>query len=123
MMLKSLAMILSHESSQVIEFFESSTFQPPQMQIQQFIPWGDDMEEFVFASHTSIISTQLLYEKLAEAGVIPEPTISKPKIKSANGDEEEGTQLTKRQKIIMAKKQIRKLVLDETFDNGLGEGE
>ena len=107
----------------MIEFFETCIFQPPQMQIQQFIPWGDDMEEFVFASHTSIISTQLLYEKLAEAGVIPEPTISKPKIKSANGDEEEGTQLTKRQKIIMAKKQIRKLVLDETFDNGLGEGE
>lgn len=36
------------------------------------------MEEFIFASHTSIISKQLLIEKLVEEGVIEE---SKPKKK------------------------------------------
>jgi len=61
MMLKSLALIVSHENSAVIDFFECNIFQPPLMQIQQFIPWGDDMEEFIFPCHTSIISRELLY--------------------------------------------------------------
>mgnify|MGYP000848373989 CR=1 FL=1 len=56
MVLKSLALILSHESDSVIEFFEANIFQPPQMQQEQFIPWNDDMEIFVFPSHTSVIS-------------------------------------------------------------------
>lgn len=37
------------------------------------------MEEFVFASHTSIISKQLLYEKLMEEGVVSEPYSAKKK--------------------------------------------
>jgi hypothetical protein len=46
------------------------------------------MEEFIFPCHTSIISRQLLYEKLAEEGVVQEATISKPKSKSSKVNEE-----------------------------------
>jgi hypothetical protein len=61
MMLQSLSMILSHSSEQIINFFEENLYQPPQMQLEQFIPWvDDDMEKFIFSSHTSVISSQLL---------------------------------------------------------------
>jgi hypothetical protein len=36
------------------------------MQIEQFIPWEDDMDEFVFPSHTSVMSRELLIEELAK---------------------------------------------------------
>ena len=39
------------------------------MEIELFIPWGEGMEEFTFASHTSLISTELLREKLSAYGV------------------------------------------------------
>lgn len=64
MMLKSLALILSHESENVINYFEAAIFQPPQMQMEQFIPWNDDLDEFVFPSHTSVISRDLLVGEL-----------------------------------------------------------
>ena len=39
------------------------------MQIEQFIPWEDDEEEeFIFPSHTSIISIDLIVEKMQEQG-------------------------------------------------------
>ena len=38
-MLKSLALVLSSENEDVIDFFASATFQPPQMAIEQFVPW------------------------------------------------------------------------------------
>ena len=53
------------------------------MQIQQFIPWGEDMDELIFASHTSIISKQLLLEKLCDEGVIED---AKPKKKSDDNE-------------------------------------
>ena len=81
------------------------------------------MEEFIFPCHTSIISRELLYQKLAEEGVVKEATIAKPKTKSAKVLDEEPETMTRRQKIIQSKRQLRKLVLDESFDNGLEEGE
>lgn len=35
------------------------------------------MEDFVFESHTSIISQELLFEKLSQKGIEPEPEILK----------------------------------------------
>ena len=60
------------------------------MCIDQFIPWGDDMEEFVFPSHTSIISKQLLYEKLMEEGVVNEPYSNRKKKASVKDDASDG---------------------------------
>ena len=39
------------------------------MQIEQFVPWDDDMEEIVFASHTSIIWQDLLLDQIEANGV------------------------------------------------------
>ena len=69
MILKSLFMTFAHPSDNVLTFFEENIFQPPQMQIEQFIPWdGEEDEEFVFASHTSLISMDLIVEKMQEQG-------------------------------------------------------
>lgn len=43
------------------------------MSIEQFVPWDGDMDGFTFASHTSVVSKELLTEKLAEIGVATEP--------------------------------------------------
>jgi hypothetical protein len=73
MMLKSLAVVLSHESESVINFFEECIFKPPQMQIEQFLPWNDDMDEFVFPSHTSVMSRKLLIDELGKQKGIEAP--------------------------------------------------
>jgi len=39
------------------------------MQIEQFIPWDDNITEFVFPSHTSIISKELLIDELKKQGI------------------------------------------------------
>lgn len=51
------------------------------MQIEQFVPWSDDLSEegLIFASHTSIISRELLLEKLEAVGI----TESRPSKKGA----------------------------------------
>lgn len=70
MVLKSFALILSHESETVIDFFETNIYQPPQMQEEQFVPgWTEDMDQFVFPSHTSVISKKFLIEEMAKQGV------------------------------------------------------
>jgi hypothetical protein len=69
MMLQSLSMLLSHSSEVIISFFDNTIYQPPQMQVEQFIPWEDDMENFIFPSHTSIISSKLLVDKMKESGI------------------------------------------------------
>jgi hypothetical protein len=48
------------------------------------------MEEFIFPSHTSIISKQLLYEKLMEEGVVSEPYSARKKKSSSKDEEEDG---------------------------------
>jgi hypothetical protein len=77
------------------------------------------MEELVFASHTSIISTQLLHEKLAEEGVIDD---AKPK-KKKQEDSELPVQTSKQKKISIDKNRLRKMTLMAEFDSGLSEGE
>ena len=60
MMLKSLALILTSENDAMIDFFDDAWFEPPQMRIDQFVPWNDDVENIVFPCHTSVISRDLL---------------------------------------------------------------
>lgn len=93
------------------------------MCIDQFIPWGDDMEEFIFPSHTSIISKQLLYEKLMDEGVVSEPYSARKRKSSGKDEDEDGVKMSKRQKTIKFKKNLRGMALQEKFDAGLAEGE
>ena len=62
LMLKSMPMLISHQSECVVDFFEKKIYKPPQMAIEQFIPWEPEMEEMVFASHTSLIWEDLLLD-------------------------------------------------------------
>ena len=39
------------------------------MAIEQFIPWEPDMNELVFASHTSLIWEDLLLDELEGVGI------------------------------------------------------
>ena len=39
------------------------------MQLEQFVPWEEGMEEFVFPSHTALISKDLLLSKLQVDGL------------------------------------------------------
>ena len=62
--LNSLTLILLNEQESVVNFFEGAFYQPPQMKIDWFVPWNENDEEFVFTSHTSLISQKLLLTKL-----------------------------------------------------------
>lgn len=88
MVLKSFALILSHESETVIDFFENNIYQPPQMQEEQFVPgWTDDMDQFVFPSHTSVISKKFLIEEMASQGIDVGGAGPKKKAKKAPKEE------------------------------------
>jgi hypothetical protein len=61
--------IISYNTPDVQGYFDDAIYQLPQMEIPYFLPWGSDMEEFVFLSHTSIIYKDLLLNKLSEHGI------------------------------------------------------
>ena len=56
MMLEVFSLILAHESPAVIDFLNIMLYVPPQMQVEQFIPWDESYEELLITSHTSVIS-------------------------------------------------------------------
>ena len=66
------------------------------MQIEQFVPWCDDLSEegLIFASHTSIISRELLLEKLELVGITESRAPKKDEAAEEVVDED---QLTRRQ--------------------------
>lgn len=94
------------------------------MQVEQFVPWSDDLGEegLIFASHTSIISRELLLEKLEEMGITETRAAKKEADPEAEEPEAEN-ELTARQKKLLKRKQLRDFTLPETFDDGLEEGE
>ena len=66
------------------------------MQIEQFVPWCDDLSEegLIFASYTSIISRELLLEKLELVGITESRAPKKDEAAEEVVDED---QLTRRQ--------------------------
>lgn len=56
MMLKSLSLIFQSDKDSMLDFFDQLWYIPPQMQIEQFVPWDDEIDLIKFSSHTSIIS-------------------------------------------------------------------
>ena len=116
MMLKSLAVMLSHENIDVVNFFNQAFYQPPLMKDELFVPWNEDMPQFVFPCHTSVVTPPQLLEKLEGIGINipPNATRKKKAVKKKQID---------RKEIIMKKKQLKKYVIEEVFDTGLAEGE
>jgi hypothetical protein len=82
------------------------------------------MEKFVFPSHTSVISRNLLVSELHKQGIEASDGSSAPKKAAKSADEiiEVKTSLQIREELIMKKKNLRPVVLEETFDTGLPEG-
>ena len=68
MMIDTLSIILNHHQASVIEFMGNCFFVPPQMQIDQFIPWNDSQDEVIFPCHTSIIHKKLLIDVIEKQG-------------------------------------------------------
>ena len=52
-----------------MDFLKDCSFRPPQMQIEQFIPWDCENGEMLFPCHTSFISQELLFEQCEKKGV------------------------------------------------------
>jgi len=67
MVLKSLPVILGHESPPVYEFFETAYFKTHTMDKPLFVPWHEEMDDFVFCCNTSIVSTDLVTRELGFA--------------------------------------------------------
>jgi hypothetical protein len=73
------------------------------------------MEEFIFASHTSVISKELLAEKLSEKGIACEaPTKAAPG--PGLGGDKSATELSERQQIAKFKRQLRPLELSQGLE-------
>jgi hypothetical protein len=64
MILKSLPVILAHQSPKVIEFFETAIYENLSMQTPLLIPWPEELEEYVFPCNTSIISQNLVQKHM-----------------------------------------------------------
>lgn len=95
------------------------------MQIEQFVPWDDDLNEFVFPSHTSIISKQLIIDELKKQGIGEGevPVEVKKTQKVSLFEEKKDDSMTLRKRIIKKKKDFRSVVLEATFDTGLPDGQ
>lgn len=88
------------------------------MRIDQFVPWNDDLDCIVFPCHTSVISRDLLLQKLSENDVEVDFEAFKQKSKETSSY----PVLTKEQ-IVSKKKTLRTFQLDREFDTGLPDGE
>ena len=71
MIMAELPMFMAHESETILGFFENAFFAPLQMRQPQFVPWSNDDAELVFPCHTSIMSQDLLIDKMKKYGYCP----------------------------------------------------
>jgi hypothetical protein len=115
MMMKSFGIILGHNSESVIDFLDTCIYRPPQMQLEQFVPWDSANPEILFACHTSYISVELLLQKLKEGGVdIPSGSYS-----SAGGQSKEWQKDPEERMLI--KSTLKDFILEEEEEEeGLG---
>ena len=75
MMLDCMFMILDHQSPKVLDFLDNCLFAPPQMQLEQVIPWPEEenLKEIIFPCHTSIVSNKLLLKAIEDEMELPFP--------------------------------------------------
>ena len=66
MMLSNLQDMVVSGFGQVLEYFDKSQFNPPLMQSPFVVQWPEDCEQIVFASHTSLMSSKILKEKVED---------------------------------------------------------
>ena len=56
MMLNSFPQMIAQSTDMITKFLSSCVYKSPLMIEAKLIPWPDELDEFVFASHTSLIS-------------------------------------------------------------------
>lgn len=116
MMMKSMAIVLQHSSEGVIDFLDTCIYRPPQMQLEQFVPWDSAVPEILFACHTSYISVELLHQKLREGGV----DIPKGSYGSGSGGQSKEWQKSAEERQLI-KSSLKDFVLEEEEEEeGLG---
>jgi hypothetical protein len=85
MMLKCFPKLMFIQSEIFQQFLNNITFKPALMEKANIIPWPEDLQEFIFASHTSIISDEVLLEALY-GNKIPDIVDKKPEIQDNSND-------------------------------------
>jgi hypothetical protein len=82
------------------------------------------MDEFVFPSHTSVISKRLLIDELAKIGLAaPTESSSTSTKKNKNDQNVKVDRVQEKIDCILSKKVIKDIVLEDHFETGLPEGE
>jgi hypothetical protein len=66
MMLNSFPQMIHQSTDLIVKFFSSCTFKSPLMQEAKLIPWPENLDEYVFACHTSLISPQIMIDELSK---------------------------------------------------------
>jgi hypothetical protein len=79
MILKSLPVILAHESPKVVEFFVTAFYETLTMAAPLLIPWPEDCEEFIFPCNTSIISRNLVMKEMGTLKEAKDEVVEVPK--------------------------------------------
>ena len=60
MMLKCLPRMINMGTDMIVKFFSTCIYRSPLMLKAKLIEWPGDRDEFIFASHTSLISKELI---------------------------------------------------------------
>ena len=124
MILKSLPVILSHQSPKVIEFFNTAVYQTLTMGEPLLIPWPEEMEEYCFPSNTSIISQNLVMKQMGT--LKPEKVIDITSPKISKGDKiklyeemlkKQEEEKEKEKAMIKMKSELKKKILNVSFVN------
>lgn len=66
MMLESIPYMIRQSTDMIVKFFDNCIYKPQLMRTPIIVPWPNDLEEHIFASHTSLISQSILVEELKD---------------------------------------------------------
>ena len=66
MMLNSFPQMIANSTDMIVKFLSTCSYKSPLMLEAKLIPWPDELEEYVFASHTSMISPQIMIDELSK---------------------------------------------------------
>lgn len=58
--------MICQSTDMIVKFLSTCTYKSPLMEEAKLIPWPDDLDEYVFACHTSIISPQIMIDELSQ---------------------------------------------------------
>jgi len=57
--------MITQSTDMIVKFLSTCSYRSPLMEEAKLIPWPDELDEYVFASHTSLISPQIMIDELS----------------------------------------------------------